>query len=161
MTLASRLITFPVPTVAAIGGHGFGAGFMIALCHDTRVMRRDRGYLCANEIELGMAIPEPELALFRHKMTLPAFLETVQFARRWTAPDAHAAGFVQHVADADELVEQAMSVAARQARLGANRKVFGWMKEHIHGENAAISGPHGAAYMLAHPHEFSHGPGRG
>ena len=36
------VITFPVPTVCAIGGHAFGAGLMIALCHDVRVMRRDR-----------------------------------------------------------------------------------------------------------------------
>jgi enoyl-CoA hydratase/carnithine racemase len=52
MALFAKMITFPIPTVCAINGHAFGAGFMIALCHDVRVMREDRGYLCANEIEL-------------------------------------------------------------------------------------------------------------
>ena len=42
MTLMGRLITFPIPTVAAINGHAFGAGFMAALCHDVRFMRADR-----------------------------------------------------------------------------------------------------------------------
>ena len=79
------MITLPIPTVCAIGGHAFGAGLMIALCHDQRVMRADRDLLCANEVELGFAIPEPELALFRHKMPMNAFYETVQLARRWTA----------------------------------------------------------------------------
>lgn len=66
--LMAKLITFPVPTLCAINGHGFGAGFMMALCHDVRLMREDRGYLCANEIQLGIAIPDAELALFRHKL---------------------------------------------------------------------------------------------
>ena len=39
MKVMSRLITFPVPTIAAINGHAFGAGFMATLCHDVRVMR--------------------------------------------------------------------------------------------------------------------------
>ena len=44
MNLMGRLITFPVPTVSAINGHAFGAGFMLALCHDVRFMRADRGW---------------------------------------------------------------------------------------------------------------------
>ncbi|MEM9621616.1 MAG: enoyl-CoA hydratase-related protein, partial [Pseudomonadota bacterium] len=67
MKLMSRMITFPVPTIAAVNGHAFGAGFMYALCHDVRHMRSDRGFMCANEMQLGMRIPGPELALFRHK----------------------------------------------------------------------------------------------
>ncbi|MFV2091120.1 MAG: enoyl-CoA hydratase-related protein, partial [Pseudomonadales bacterium] len=53
MILMGRLITLPVPTVCAVNGHAFGAGFMAALCHDVRIMRSDRGYLCANEMQLG------------------------------------------------------------------------------------------------------------
>ena len=56
MALFARMITFPLPTVCAVNGHGFGAGLMIAMCHDVRVMRADRGYMCANEVELGFAI---------------------------------------------------------------------------------------------------------
>jgi enoyl-CoA hydratase/carnithine racemase len=161
MTLFGRMITFPVPTVCAIGGHAFGAGLMIALCHDVRVMRADRGYLCANEVELGMAIPEPELALFRHKVPMHAFYETVQLARRWSGPDALAHGMVQHLAEAGDVLPKAVEVAAGLARLGRNREVFGWMKEHIYGEHAAINGVHGPAYMLRNSELFAHGPGLG
>ncbi|MCH1551071.1 MAG: enoyl-CoA hydratase/isomerase family protein [Pseudomonadales bacterium] len=97
MALMGRLITFPMPTLAAINGHAFGAGFMSALCHDIRFMRGDRGYICANEMQLGMRIPNPELALFRHKLPMNVFFETVQLARRWTGPDALQAGFVLHL----------------------------------------------------------------
>ena len=70
MKLMGRLITLPIPTICAINGHAFGAGFMFALCHDVRVMREDRGFACANEMQLGMAIPRPELMLFRHKIPM-------------------------------------------------------------------------------------------
>lgn len=158
MTLFGRVITLPVPTVCAVGGHAFGAGFMVALCHDVRVMREDRGFLCANEIELGMAIPEPELALFRHKVPRDAFHQTVVLARRWNGPEASAAGIVQHLAPGGEVRQRAVDVAAGLAHLGARRDVMGWMKEHLYGEDAAINGPHGPAYMLRNSAQYPAGP---
>jgi enoyl-CoA hydratase/carnithine racemase len=155
MTLMGRLITLGVPTVCAINGHAFGAGFMAALCHDVRVMRSDRGFICANEMQLGMRIPTPELALFRHKIPMNAFFETVQLARRWTGPQALAAGIVQQTASLEELREVAMQQARLLAPLGANRKVYGGQKERIYGENAAINGPHGPAYMLRNSNQHN------
>lgn len=156
MKLMGRLITLPIPTVCAINGHAFGAGFMFALCHDVRVMREDRGFACANEMQLGMAIPRPELMLFRHKIPVGAFHETVQLARRWTGPDAKAAGIVQQTGTADNLLKIATQRATELAPLGANRKVFGGQKETLYGENAVLNGPHGAAYMLKHLSEYQH-----
>jgi hypothetical protein len=42
--LLARVLVAPVPTVAAINGHAFGAGSMLGIAHDFRVMRVDRGY---------------------------------------------------------------------------------------------------------------------
>jgi Delta3-Delta2-enoyl-CoA isomerase len=42
--LLASLLAAPLPTVAAIQGHCFAAGAMLALAHDWRVMRADRGY---------------------------------------------------------------------------------------------------------------------
>ncbi len=154
MTLMGRIITLPVPSIAAINGHAFGAGFMCALCHDIRFMREDRGFACANEVEIGMVIPNPELALFRHKLPMNTFFETVQLARRWTGPDAVASGVAQQAHPLESLLENAMSRASELARLGANRKVYGRMKESIYGENAAINNPHGPAHMLRNADQF-------
>jgi enoyl-CoA hydratase/carnithine racemase len=154
MTLMGRIITLPVPSIAAINGHAFGAGFMCALCHDIRFMREDRGFACANEVEIGMVIPNPELALFRHKLPMNTFFETVQLARRWTGPDAVTSGVAQQAHPLESLLEKAISRAAELARLGANRKVYGRMKESIYGENAAINNPHGPAHMLKNADQF-------
>ncbi len=155
MRLFARMITFPMPTICAINGHAFGAGLMIALCHDERIMREDRGYLCANEVELGMKIPQPELALFRHKIPMPAFYQTVQFARRWTGPDALSAGIVQQVTDQAANLDIAIERAQNLAHLANQRENFQWMKEHIYGENAAINGVHGPAYMLRNADKYT------
>ncbi|MCP4003650.1 MAG: enoyl-CoA hydratase/isomerase family protein [bacterium] len=155
MTLFARVITFPIPTLCAINGHAFGAGFMMALCHDERIMREDRGFLCANEIELGMAIPEPELALFRHKMPMPAFFQTVQMARRWTGPDALAAGIVQRVSDLSAVLPDAIARAQSLAHLGKNRTAFKGMKERVYGENASINCAHGPAHMLRNSGQYA------
>ena len=154
MYLMGRMITLPVPTICAINGHAFGAGFMLSLSHDVRVMREDRGFICANEIQLGMKIPRPELALFRHKIPANSFFETVQLSKRWTGPDALNAGIVQAVGSIEELQEMALRKAEELAPLAADRKNFGAHKEMLYGENAAINLNHGPAHMLKNSKEF-------
>ena len=158
MALFGRMITFPMPTVCAVNGHAFGAGLMIALCHDLRVMREDRGYLCANEVELGMTIPEPELALFRHKMPMDAFFQTVLHARRWSGADALQAGIVQQVTDLENILDASLQRAQALAHLGAHRENMAWMKERVYGENASINRADGPAYMLRNPSLYAPGP---
>ena len=156
MKLMSRMITLPIPSLAAINGHAFGAGFMFSLCHDVRHMRADRGFICANEMQLGLRIPKPELALFRHKLPGNVFFETVQLAKRWTGPDALNAGIVQAIADTDTLLDQATQHAAQLAPLGANREIYAAQKEALFGENAVLNEPHGAAFMLRNLDLYSH-----
>tara|TARA_R110002072_G_scaffold31735_11_gene97624 strand:+ start:11025 stop:11744 length:720 start_codon:yes stop_codon:yes gene_type:complete len=154
MFLMGRIITLPVPTIAAVNGHAFGAGFMCALCHDSRLQRADRGFMCANEVDIGMVIPNPELALFRHKMPLHAYFETVMQAKRWAGPQSLAAGFVQQIEPIENLLPAAIVKAEELSRLGANRKVYSKMKEAVYGENSAINSPHGPAHMLKNPAQF-------
>lgn len=154
MTLMGRIIVLPMPTIAAVNGHAFGAGFMVALCHDLRLMREDRGYLCANEVEIGITIPSTELALFRHKIGAAAFHDTVMLAKRWTGPAAREAGFVEAAVALDELTDRAMARAAELAPLAANRVGYGWMKEQIYGTDAALNQPHGAAHMLLNSRDY-------
>jgi enoyl-CoA hydratase/carnithine racemase len=154
MYLMGRVITLPIPTVCAINGHAFGAGFMFALSHDIRIMREDRGFLCANEMQLGLPIPRPELALFKHKVPANAFFETVQLSKRWTGSDALNAGIIQGVSSLEELPEVAQNKATELAPLANNRKNFGHQKEMLYGENAAINLSHGPAHMLKNSKDF-------
>ena len=154
MYLMGRFITLPIPTICAMNGHTFGAGFMFALSHDVRIMREDRGFLCANEMQLGLPIPRPELALFKHKVPANAFFETVQLSRRWTGHDALKAGIIQGVSSFEELPIEAQKKAEELAPLANIRKNFGYQKEMLYGKNAAINLVHGPAHMLKNSKDF-------
>ena len=154
MYLMGRIITLPIPTICAINGHAFGAGFMLSLSHDVRIMREDRGFLCANEMQLGLEIPRPELALFRHKIPANSFFETVQLSKRWTGSAAFDAGIVQEVGLFEEVHELALKKAEELAPLANDRKNYGNQKEMLYGENAAINLNHGPAYMLKNSKNF-------
>lgn len=55
----------PFPTIAAINGHAFGNGAMLAGSCDFRFMRGDRGYMCLPEINLGIQFAPSMLAWMR------------------------------------------------------------------------------------------------
>ncbi len=148
MTLMGRIISLSVPSICVVNGHAFGAGFMLALAHDVRYMRKDRGFMCANEIEIGMIIPDPEIALFKHKLPANVFFETVQLARRWTGPDAKDAGIVSDTFEIEDLLPEAIKQAKTLSRLGANRKVYGGMKDRLFGKSPPNNNLHGAAHLL-------------
>ena len=102
-------------------------------------MRADRGFMCANELQIGLSIPSPELALFKHKLPASVFFETVQLAKRWTGPAAQSAGFVEHACDVDALLGAAQARAAQLAPLAAHRENYGDQKQRLFGEHAAMT----------------------
>ena len=112
--LFARFLTLPVPTVAAVQGHAFAGGAMLALCHDVRVMRSDRGYLCLPEIDLGMTFTEGMAALIAAKLPQPALHRMAVLGERLGGPDALAAGVVDAVVDGEEAV---LSAASERAAL--------------------------------------------
>lgn len=113
--LFARVLVMPVPTVAAVTGHAFGAGAMLAVAHDVAVMRRDRGYWCCPEVGLGLVFTPGMTALLRARLTARTAHEAMTTARRYTADDAATAGIVDRAADADRTVEVAVARAAELA----------------------------------------------
>ena len=117
-----RPLQLPIPTIAAINGHAFGAGLMYAAAHDYRFQRADRGYMCAIEVEIGVGIPPPEMELFKHIMPLPAYYETVMGAKRWGAKEALQHGLIVAACPKETLFEQALAYAKSQVPLVAGTR---------------------------------------
>lgn len=92
--LLSRVLALPMPTVAAIQGHCFAAGGMLAMAHDWRVMRADRGFFCLPEVDLNLPFPPGMDALLRAKLTPKTAIEAMTTGRRYGGDDALAAGLV-------------------------------------------------------------------
>jgi Delta3-Delta2-enoyl-CoA isomerase len=74
--LLARVLVAPVPTVAAVNGHAFGAGSMLGIAHDVRVMRVDRGYYCFPEVDIHIPFMPGMAALIQAKLTPAAGLVT-------------------------------------------------------------------------------------
>jgi enoyl-CoA hydratase/carnithine racemase len=111
-TLLARVLALGVPTVAAIQGHAFAAGAMLALAHDQRVMRRDWGYFCLPEIDLSLAFTPAMTELIRARLNPQVAHEAMTTGRRYGGADALAHGIVDRLADADDLAVRAIELAA-------------------------------------------------
>jgi Delta3-Delta2-enoyl-CoA isomerase len=110
--LLARLLTLPMPTVAAVNGHAFAAGAMLALAHDFRVMRADRGYFCLPEVDLGLPFTPGMSALIQARLPRATAHEAMVTGRRYGGEDAVAAGIVQGAVAEDEVLAQAVALAA-------------------------------------------------
>src|SRR5271167_1293551 len=113
--LLARVLELSVPTVAALQGHTFAAGAMLALAHDQRVMRADRGFFCLPEIDINIPFTPGMTALIAARLPAGAAHESMTTGRRYGGSDAAVAGIVDDaVAEADVLpraIERAASLA--------------------------------------------------
>jgi enoyl-CoA hydratase/carnithine racemase len=113
--LFARLLTLPMPTVAALNGHVFAAGAMLSLAHDHRVMRADRGYFCLPEVDLGLPFTPGMSALVQARLPVVTAHEAMVTGRRYGGEDAQAAGIVHRTAAESEVLTAAISTASALA----------------------------------------------
>ena len=110
--LLARVLALPVPTVAVLQGHVFAAGAMLALAHDFRVMRADRGYFCLPEVDIHIPFTPGMSALIQARLAPQVAHEAMTTGRRYGGVDAAAAGIVDEIAAEGAVLEAAMARAA-------------------------------------------------
>lgn len=113
--LFAQVLAADFPTVAAIQGHSYAAGAMLALAHDVRIMREDRGFFCLPEIDLQLAFSPGMSALVSSKLTPQVATQAMLFGRRYGGVDAAAAAIVDETASELDLLPRAIVVAASLA----------------------------------------------
>ncbi|MGH8861199.1 MAG: enoyl-CoA hydratase/isomerase family protein, partial [Jatrophihabitantaceae bacterium] len=109
--LLARVLALPVPSVAAIQGHSFAGGAMLALAHDFRVMRADRGFFCLPEVDINIPFTRGMSGLIQAKLTPKTAHEAMTTGRRYGGTDALAAGIVDAVAHEDDVLSTAIEMA--------------------------------------------------
>lgn len=137
--LFTELLTFPIPTIAAIGGHAFAGGCTLALAHDYRVMNGARGYLCMNEIEFGAPIPSGMFGAVKAAVKSPRTMRMLVLeGHRFTANEAREHQLVDLVADsANAVLDQAIGLAEK-VRSRSAKNAWQINKELIHAESIAM-----------------------
>jgi enoyl-CoA hydratase/carnithine racemase len=140
LALFARLVAFPVATCAAANGHLFAGGAMLAMAHDWRVMRADRGFFCLPEIDLGMPLAHGMRTLLKEKLGRRVLRDVILTGGRYGADDCLRLGIVdQAAAEADvgaAAVERLRPLAAK------NRDACRALKRGLYEELLAdLTGP--------------------
>jgi Delta3-Delta2-enoyl-CoA isomerase len=130
--LLGRVLSFPAITVAAVNGHAFGAGALLTVAHDFAVMRADRGYWCMPEADLGLPVTAEFASVLKAKLPRRIAHEALLTARRYGGSDALAVGIVQQVAGEDEVLAEAVKIAAGLA--GKDRRTLAEHKRLLYGD---------------------------
>jgi enoyl-CoA hydratase/carnithine racemase len=129
--LLGRVLGLEVPSVAALNGHTFAAGAMLALAFDEAVMREDRGYFCLPEADLGIPFTPGMNALITSRLSPPTAHRAMVTGHRFGGPEALAAGIVSEVAPQDEVLDRA--VARAEALAGKPREALAAIKRGMYG----------------------------
>jgi len=131
VSLLAHTLALPVVTVAAVNGHAFGAGAMLMLAHDVRLMREDRGYFCLPEVDLGLPFMPIMSDLVQAKLSHRTAQEAMTLGLRYGGNPALDGGIVHDVASADQLLGRAIELATERG--GKDRATLGAIKADIYG----------------------------
>jgi enoyl-CoA hydratase/carnithine racemase len=143
----ARTLTLPVPTVAAVQGHAVAAGLMLALAHDVRVMRADRGFAFLPEVSIAIPFTPGMAALIQARLPHRTAHEAMTTGRRYGGEEALAAGIVDVVAAESEVMTCAVERA--EALAGTAGPTLGQIKQTMYAPVlAALSSEHSGG----HPH---------
>jgi enoyl-CoA hydratase/carnithine racemase len=125
--LLARMLTLPIPTAAAVVGHAFGAGAMLAVAHDFRVMRADRGYFCFPEVDINIPFTPGMAALIQAKLAPPAAVASMTTGRRFGGTDATSIGIVDATAAEGAVTDAAIDLLRPLS--GKNQQTLGAIKQ--------------------------------
>ncbi|XP_070539824.1 uncharacterized protein [Ptychodera flava] len=129
-----RILTFPMPTIAAINGHCYAAGGILALCHDFRIMRTKRGWFCLPEVHINRPFKYPTRILMRHKIPAgPLMRDIVILGKRYTSEELLPTGMLDGVTDESQLLDDAKKLAVKAiGKDGYDRNILQKMKESVY-----------------------------
>ena len=106
-TLARRMLSHPQPIIVACPGHAVAKGAFILLSADYRIGVEGNFNIGLNEVQIGMTMHHVGIELARERLTKPAFHRSVINAEMFNPQTAVAAGFLDKVVAADQLMTAA------------------------------------------------------
>ncbi|KAK1222834.1 hypothetical protein PQX77_014256 [Marasmius sp. AFHP31] len=117
--LLERILTFPIPTIAAINGHCFAGAFMLSLACDYRVVvdgSKRRVWLSMNEVLFGSNWPSSFGRLLLSRFGSGQLQRQIALeGHRFTPPEALKLGIVDYIVpgNTQDVLNKAEQVAAQ------------------------------------------------
>ncbi|HRZ25887.1 MAG TPA: enoyl-CoA hydratase/isomerase family protein [Spirochaetota bacterium] len=123
-------LTFPMPVIAAINGHAFGNGAILACACDFRFMRSDRGYFCFPEVDINIPFLPGMLGWCKKAIPPYKFQEMYLTGKRTSAPELEQHHvIVKACRDLDELRNESFAFAKSFTK---KRKIFAEHKKRMY-----------------------------
>lgn len=77
---------------------------MLSMYHDYRIFNPSRGFLCLNELDLGVPLKPPMSSIFRQKTTPQTYRSLVIEAKRFSGKEALESGIVDGLGGLEEVL---------------------------------------------------------
>lgn len=127
--ILKSMLHFPVPIVAAITGHCYGSGAVLAAACDFRFMRADWGLFCLPQVDLGIQLSPGLAALLSHKFPGPNVEGLLLTGKRLTALELEQhLLIIKQCRDADTTLKESMAFARG---LNKDRKTYQEIKQML------------------------------
>lgn len=132
-----RLSLLNMPVVAAINGHAYAGGAVLACAADFRYMRAERGRFCFSEVKLGLPFTPPLMEVIRLLPAPDALHELALTGVAWGGEACAARGVVSAALPETDLLSAAIARAAQLAEL--DRRTYTAIKRGLRRPLAALS----------------------
>ena len=129
--LLMKLFATPLPLVIACTGHALAAGALVVLTGDHRIGTAGAYKLGMNEVAIGMPVPILAMELLRARLTTTELTRATLLAQIYAPDEALAAGYLDAVVPADQVLERAKQSAAKLG--GLSRMAYRETKKRLRG----------------------------
>jgi enoyl-CoA hydratase len=117
--LTERLLSFPLPVVAACTGHAVAMGAFLLLSADVRIGVDQGARIHLNEVQIGLTVPWFAIEVCRQRLSPAHLNHALVTAEPYSPQQAVSAGFLDDIVPAESIAAAARSRAAGLLKLHA------------------------------------------
>ena len=115
--LAEKMLSHPLPLVAACNGHALAMGSFLLLASDVRIGAAGAFKIGANEVAIGLTMPYSAIEICRQRLATSHLTRAAITAEIYDPEGAVAAGFLDRVVAPERLFPEAQALATELTKL--------------------------------------------
>ena len=124
------MMQYPMPIIAAMNGHTFGNGIVIASACDYRFMRSGKGYICFPEVDMNIPFVPGLIDVILKAIPKHKFNDMILTGRKIGAEEMAQANFIDRTFESVEAL-QAGALEFAQS-FNKSRAIFAEHKRRLH-----------------------------
>jgi enoyl-CoA hydratase len=109
-----RVFCHPSLTIAAVNGHAFAGGLLLALACDARIAAPSATRFALNEVPIGIPMPMAYNELVNYRVGSAVAFEAIMTGKEYNLTQAHELGMIHSISGGDDLLQQAIAKAQSQ-----------------------------------------------